>query len=105
MPYLRYAPEIERPEPDEQARRLAVARQELLTKPAGSLGRLEELGVWAASRQGTCPPRQFDRARAVVFAGDHGVAGRGVSAYPAEVTVNGLGVAAKPPSVVDGDTA
>lgn len=74
------------PEPDEQARRLAVARQELLTKPAGSLGRLEELGVWAASRQGTCPPRQFDRARAVVFAGDHGVAGRGVSAYPAEVT-------------------
>ncbi|WP_228045964.1 nicotinate-nucleotide--dimethylbenzimidazole phosphoribosyltransferase [Saccharopolyspora montiporae] len=72
--------------PDEQSRRLAVARQDLLTKPAGSLGRLEELGVWAASRQAACPPRPFHRARAVVFAGDHGVAGRGVSAYPPEVT-------------------
>ncbi|WP_338595264.1 nicotinate-nucleotide--dimethylbenzimidazole phosphoribosyltransferase [Saccharopolyspora sp. SCSIO 74807] len=72
--------------PDEQARRQAVARQEQLTKPAGSLGRLEELGVWAAARQGSCPPRQFTRPRVVVFAGDHGVARQGVSAYPSAVT-------------------
>lgn len=74
------------PAPDEQARRQAVARQELLTKPAGSLGRLEELGVWVAARQGVCPPRPFARPRVVVFAGDHGIAQQGVSAYPPEVT-------------------
>lgn len=64
----------------------ARARQDTLTKPPGSLGRLEELSVWAASCQGHCPPHQFDRARVVVFAGDHGVARAGVSAYPPEVT-------------------
>nr|WP_328796254.1 nicotinate-nucleotide--dimethylbenzimidazole phosphoribosyltransferase [Halosaccharopolyspora lacisalsi] len=73
-------------EPDEQAGRQAVARQQQLTKPAGSLGRLEELSVWVAARQGTCPPRPFSRPRVVVFAGDHGVAADGVSAYPSEVT-------------------
>jgi nicotinate-nucleotide--dimethylbenzimidazole phosphoribosyltransferase len=57
-----------------------------LTKPPGSLGRLEDLSVWVASCQGVCPPRQFDRPRVVVFAGDHGVTAAGVSAYPAEVT-------------------
>ncbi|MFR9729162.1 nicotinate-nucleotide--dimethylbenzimidazole phosphoribosyltransferase [Saccharopolyspora sp. MS10] len=72
--------------PDDQARRQAVARQEQLTKPAGSLGRLEELGVWVAARQGSCPPRAFERPRVVIFAGDHGVARHGVSAYPSEVT-------------------
>ena len=72
--------------PDEQARRQAVARQDVLTKPAGSLGRLEELGVWLAACQGVCPPRPFTRARVVVFAGDHGIARHGVSAYPSEVT-------------------
>ena len=77
-------PEV--PAPDEQARRQAVARQAVLTKPAGSLGRLEELGVWIASCQGVCPPRPFARPRVVVFAGDHGVAASGVSAYPSEVT-------------------
>ncbi len=74
------------PAPDEQAHRQAVARQAQLTKPAGSLGRLEELGVWIASCQGVCPPRPFSRPRVVVFAGDHGIAGAGVSAYPSEVT-------------------
>lgn len=73
-------------EPNEQARRQAVARQEQLTKPAGSLGRLEEIGVWITACQGTCPPRPFGAQRIVVFAGDHGVADRGVSAYPKEVT-------------------
>src|SRR5438874_7324028 len=72
--------------PDEQARRAAVARQETLTKPAGSLGRLEELGVWVAACQGKCPPEPFARPRIVVFAGDHGIAAKGVSAYPSEVT-------------------
>jgi nicotinate-nucleotide--dimethylbenzimidazole phosphoribosyltransferase len=57
-----------------------------LTKPPGSLGRLEDLSVWVASCQGVCPPRQFQRPRVVVFAGDHGVTAAGVSAYPAEVT-------------------
>jgi nicotinate-nucleotide--dimethylbenzimidazole phosphoribosyltransferase len=57
-----------------------------LTKPPGSLGRLEDLSVWVASCQGVCPPRQFARPRVVVFAGDHGVTSAGVSAYPAEVT-------------------
>src|SRR5690606_30959771 len=52
----------------------------------GSLGRLEDLSVWVASCQSLCPPRQFERARVVVFAGDHGVARAGVSAYPVEVT-------------------
>ena len=72
--------------PDEQAGRLAEARQTQLTKPAGSLGRLEQVGVWLAACQGTCPPRPLARPRVVVFAGDHGVARHGVSAYPPEVT-------------------
>jgi nicotinate-nucleotide--dimethylbenzimidazole phosphoribosyltransferase len=72
--------------PDEEARRQAVGRHDRLTKPAGSLGRLEELGIWVAACQGACPPRPFARPRVVVFAGDHGVAAHGVSAYPSEVT-------------------
>ncbi|MGI9589385.1 MAG: nicotinate-nucleotide--dimethylbenzimidazole phosphoribosyltransferase, partial [Dietzia maris] len=58
-----------------------------LTKPATSLGRLEELSVWVSSCQEACPPRPLDRARVVVFAGDHGVAEHGVSAFPREVTL------------------
>lgn len=65
----------------------ARGRHLTLTKPAASLGRLEELGVWIASCQGTCPPRPLERARVVVFAGDHGVAEHGVSAFPREVTL------------------
>ncbi len=72
--------------PDQQAHRAAVARHEQLTKPAGSLGRLEELGAWVAACQGSCPPRPFAGPQVVVFAGDHGIATHGVSAYPAEVT-------------------
>jgi nicotinate-nucleotide--dimethylbenzimidazole phosphoribosyltransferase len=74
------------PAPDHDAAAAARERQGQLTKPAGALGRLETLSVWVASCQSTCPPRQFERARVVVFAGDHGVAAAGVSAYPAEVT-------------------
>jgi nicotinate-nucleotide--dimethylbenzimidazole phosphoribosyltransferase len=72
--------------PDELARQAALTRHGQLTKPAGSLGRLEELGAWLAACQGECPPKPLRRPRIVVFAGDHGVARRGVSAYPSEVT-------------------
>lgn len=72
--------------PDTAAAAAARARQDTLTKPRGALGRLEDLSVWVSSCQGQCPPTQFVRARIVVFAGDHGVARSGVSAYPPEVT-------------------
>lgn len=72
--------------PDGRVAAAARRRQDMLTKPRGALGRLEDLSVWVASCQGHCPPRQFERARIVVFAGDHGVTRHGVSAYPAEVT-------------------
>ncbi len=72
--------------PDGGAAAAARDRQDILTKPKGALGRLEELSVWLASCQGCCPPKDFERARIVVFAGDHGVARSGVSAYPPEVT-------------------
>jgi nicotinate-nucleotide--dimethylbenzimidazole phosphoribosyltransferase len=73
------------PGPDLAAGTAAAARQAKLTKPAGSLGRLEELAVWLASWQARHPPR-LDHPRTLVFAGNHGVAARGVSAYPAAVT-------------------
>jgi nicotinate-nucleotide--dimethylbenzimidazole phosphoribosyltransferase len=72
--------------PDPEVAAAARTRQDRLTKPPGSLGRLEDLSVWVASCQGVCPPRQFQHPRVVVFAGDHGVTAAGVSAYPAEVT-------------------
>ena len=71
---------------DEAAMAAAYDRQQSLTKPAGALGKLEGLSVWLAGVQGECPPRPLARRRLVVFAGDHGVAALGVSAYPAEVT-------------------
>ncbi|MTD58277.1 nicotinate-nucleotide--dimethylbenzimidazole phosphoribosyltransferase [Amycolatopsis pithecellobii] len=74
------------PQPDELARAEARRRHATLIKPAGSLGRLEELGAWIAACQGACPPRPFKRPRVVIFAGDHGVAAKGVSAYPAGAT-------------------
>ena len=73
------------PGPDPEAVRAAAEREAQLTKPAGSLGRLEELAAWLAAWQGRHPPR-LDHPRTVVFAGNHGVAARGVSAYPASVT-------------------
>jgi len=63
-----------------------VARREaVLTKPPGSLGRLEEFVGWLAHWQGRAPPR-LQQVEILVFAGNHGVTARGVSAYPAEVT-------------------
>ena len=73
--------------PSEDAAQLARERQAILTKPAGALGRLEELSIWAASVQGTCPPHRFAGPRVVIFVGDHGVARTAsTSAYPPEVT-------------------
>jgi nicotinate-nucleotide--dimethylbenzimidazole phosphoribosyltransferase len=73
------------PGPDFEAGTLATSRQTQLTKPAGALGRLEELAIWLATWQARHPPR-LDHPRTLVFAGNHGVAVRGVSAYPAAVT-------------------
>ena len=73
------------PGPDEDAAATAAAREAQLTKPPGALARLEALSEWMARWQGRHPPR-IDRPRAAVFAGNHGVAARGVSAYPAAVT-------------------
>jgi nicotinate-nucleotide--dimethylbenzimidazole phosphoribosyltransferase len=73
------------PGPDLEAGSAAAAREAQLTKPAGALGRLEELVQWLATWQGKHPP-SVDHPRTAVFAGNHGVASRGVSAYPAAVT-------------------
>jgi nicotinate-nucleotide--dimethylbenzimidazole phosphoribosyltransferase len=73
------------PGPDLDAATAVIARDRVLTKPARSLGRLEELAEWLATWQGRHPPR-VEHPRIAVFAGNHGVAARGVSAFPASVT-------------------
>ena len=73
------------PGPDLDAGTAAADRERQLTKPAGALGRLEELAAWLATWQGRHPPT-LDHPRTIVFAANHGVAVRGVSAYPAAVT-------------------
>lgn len=70
---------------DAEARHLAAERQTQLTKPAGSLGRLEDAALFLAGWQGTARPR-LDDGRMAIFAGNHGVTRQGVSAFPAEVT-------------------
>ncbi|UWQ22518.1 nicotinate-nucleotide--dimethylbenzimidazole phosphoribosyltransferase [Jannaschia sp. W003] len=74
------------PAADEAARRGAAERDAQLTKPPGSLGRLEDLAQWYAGWRGDPRPR-LERPQVLVFAGNHGVAAAGVSAFPAEVTV------------------
>jgi nicotinate-nucleotide--dimethylbenzimidazole phosphoribosyltransferase len=64
----------------------ALARQDTLTKPRGSLGRLEEVSVRLAGIAGRCPPPVPTRKAVIVFAGDHGVVAQGVSAFPQAVT-------------------
>lgn len=70
---------------DGEAQEAARARQMTLTKPAGSLGRLEDIAIFFAGWQSRARPR-LDRARAAIFAGNHGVAVHGVSAFPSTVT-------------------
>jgi nicotinate-nucleotide--dimethylbenzimidazole phosphoribosyltransferase len=77
-------PHIAPPSPEVAA--AARARLAALATPAGALGRLGELGAWLAAAQRELPPRPLDDVRLVVFAGDHGVAAHGVSAYPPAVT-------------------
>jgi nicotinate-nucleotide--dimethylbenzimidazole phosphoribosyltransferase len=74
------------PAPDAAAIAAAEARNGQLTKPPGALGRLEKLALWMAGWQGTDRPHA-DRPQIVIFAGNHGVTAKGVSAFPAEVTV------------------
>jgi nicotinate-nucleotide--dimethylbenzimidazole phosphoribosyltransferase len=70
---------------DEAAMAAAQARQNALTKPQGSLGRLEALSIQLAGVTGQAQPR-LGRKAVIVLAGDHGIAAEGVSAYPSEVT-------------------
>lgn len=74
------------PQADSAAVQAAAARNAVLTKPPGALGRLEDLAIWFAGWQGTDRPH-VDRPQVIVFAGNHGVVAQGVSAFPAEVTV------------------
>jgi nicotinate-nucleotide--dimethylbenzimidazole phosphoribosyltransferase len=73
------------PQPSRGAMEAVAQRQRELTKPAGSLGRLEGLVAWLAGWQGRDMP-SLDRPLVAVFAGNHGIVLQGVSAYPPEVT-------------------
>lgn len=72
------------PGPDETSRAQVLAREAELIKPAGALGRLEEIVAHLAAWQHRAPPR-INRPLVAIFAGAHGVAKKGVSAYPSEV--------------------
>ncbi len=64
---------------------LARIRQDELTKPRGSLGKLEEIAIWMSGWQKKIKPT-MNSAHCLIFAGNHGIASKGVSAYPAKVT-------------------
>ncbi len=74
------------PQPDAAATAGANERNGMLTKPPAALGRLEELAIWYAGWRGDARP-QLDTPQSIVFAGNHGIAAKGVSAFPPEVTV------------------
>lgn len=73
------------PEEDAQARSGAAERNSQLTKPPAALGRLEEVAQWYAAWRGDAAPR-ITAPQIIIFAGNHGVAAQGVSAFPPEVT-------------------
>ncbi|MDP6022116.1 MAG: nicotinate-nucleotide--dimethylbenzimidazole phosphoribosyltransferase [Alphaproteobacteria bacterium] len=73
------------PHADARAQADAKARNDMLTKPQGALGKLEDLVLWLAAWQGREVPR-LDKVQVLVFAGNHGVVAQGVSAFPVEVT-------------------
>lgn len=75
----------ELPVANDEYRIKAEKRQNILTKPNGALGRLEEIAVWLCGWQGTEQPRA-DRVGAFLFAGNHGVVAEGVSPFPSAVT-------------------
>ena len=73
------------PSSDPSAEAGAKARNDVLTKPPGALGRLEDLAIWYAGWRGQAAPT-LENPQVIVFAGNHGVTAQGVSAFPAEVT-------------------
>jgi len=73
------------PQFDEEAAQRARARQDYLTKPPGSLGRLEDLAIFMAGWQARAMP-SVANAQALVFAGNHGICAQGVNVYPQSVT-------------------
>ena len=72
--------------PSTEARAAAVAHSATLTKPVGSLGRLEELAAFYAAAHGVFPPPALTRATLALFVADHGVAIEGVSAFGSQLT-------------------
>jgi nicotinate-nucleotide--dimethylbenzimidazole phosphoribosyltransferase len=74
------------PPPDPTVAAAAAERLAGLATPAGALGRLGDLAIWLSATQGEVPPPPLTDVRLVIFAGDHGVARHGVSAYPPEIT-------------------
>jgi nicotinate-nucleotide--dimethylbenzimidazole phosphoribosyltransferase len=76
---------VDLPIADENAMSITAAREAQLVKPPGALGRLEDISSWLSAWTGRSPP-QVVRPLVAVFASDHGIAARGVSAYPQEVT-------------------
>jgi nicotinate-nucleotide--dimethylbenzimidazole phosphoribosyltransferase len=76
---------------DPAVARAARRRIDALTKPVGSLGRLEDLGVRLCAIAGGIPAHAYERRAILIGAGDHGVAADGVSAYPSEVTAQMIG--------------
>ncbi|MEU8219485.1 nicotinate-nucleotide--dimethylbenzimidazole phosphoribosyltransferase [Micromonospora taraxaci] len=76
---------------DETAMAAARELHGRLTKPAGSLGALEDLSVRLAGLAGACPPPLPEPAAVAIFAGDHGVHAQGVSPWPQEVTAQMIG--------------
>ncbi|WTW94526.1 nicotinate-nucleotide--dimethylbenzimidazole phosphoribosyltransferase [Streptomycetaceae bacterium NBC_01309] len=80
--------------PDDEARARLRAQLPKQTGSAGSLGRLEDVAVWLAGVRGGDAARPVTTPRVVVFAGDHGIAGKNVSAYPAGHTARAVREAA-----------
>lgn len=72
--------------PAPSVRTQAVERLQGLATPPGALGRLGEIGVWLSAATGQVPPPALENLRLVIFAGDHGVAQHGVSAFGSEIT-------------------
>ena len=83
--------DISIPPVNREAARAAHERIGQLTKPAGSLGRIEELAEWLSAIHGELPPSPYERRAILVGAADHGVTAEGVSAYPSDVTAQMVG--------------